>query len=161
MWTPSKIWVACTNVCTSILLDHGFNYLSAAQREECRNFPVSDAEGTDHVNTLVSLAKLRVRRLHSSDGRQWNPHRSLLKITPVAFNLSHQSSAYPTPSLQLSGPASLLLFAAVFYPLSSTASSTGCYRRYEKSISVVHPSVHPPTKFLWQKLREGLSPIMK
>lgn len=57
-------------MCTRILLDHGFNYLSAAQREECRNFPVSDAEGTDHVNTLVSLAKLRVRRLHSSDGRQ-------------------------------------------------------------------------------------------
>lgn len=71
---------------------------------------------TDHINTLVSLAKLCLRRIRSPEGRQWHSHRSLLKISLVAFNLAHQSSACLIPSLLISEPA-LLLFLVFQWPL--------------------------------------------
>lgn len=54
---------------TRFLLDRVFNYVHIAQSKECRNFPVSDLEGTDHISTLVSLVKFPIRRTHSSEGK--------------------------------------------------------------------------------------------
>lgn len=131
LWVTQWSWVAVcvcaharvrAHVC--ILLNCVFNYLSIAQSKECRNFPVSDLEGTDHINTLVSLVRLHTRRMHSSEGRQWNFEHWPVGISLVAFNLAQQSPACPIPSLLLlSGPALLLsLFSVVFYPLTSTAN---------------------------------------